>query len=100
MTQPLLEAVQRYAESHPDPCGSLRTAIPGMTLVYHRRPGEMKRRILQPLVCMVLQGTKEVTVGSNTLAIKAEESMVLTMDVPSVTHILWSVLSAPYLLFA
>ncbi len=100
MTQPLLDAIRRYTEAHADPFGIARAPIPGMNLVRTTSTGELQYGIQRPLICLVVQGTKEVTMGSRTLTFSGGDSMLITADVPTVSQISRASRVAPYLSFA
>ncbi|MEJ0017351.1 MAG: AraC family transcriptional regulator [Acetobacteraceae bacterium] len=99
MTQALLDAVRRHTEANADPYGIARTPIPGMTTVRTTRTGELEYGIQRPLICLVVQGTKQVTMGSQTLSFRAGDSMLITADVPTVSQITHATRIAPYLSF-
>lgn len=100
MIQPLLDAVRRYTEAHADPMGIADAPIAGMTLVRTIGAGELQYGIQRALICLVLQGTKEVTMGSRTLAFHAGDSMLITADVPTVSQIAKASRVVPYLSFS
>jgi hypothetical protein len=82
MTDTLLQAVRRYTEAHADRDGVARTEVPGMTLVRTTGAGELLYAVQRPLICLVVQGVKQVTMGSSTLAFGAGDSLLITADVP------------------
>lgn len=100
MTQPLLDAIRRYTEANADPFGIARAPIAGVNLVRTTSIGELQYGIQRPLICLVVQGTKEVTIGSRTLAFSGGDSMLITADVPTVSQISRASRVAPYLSFA
>jgi AraC-like DNA-binding protein len=100
MTQLLLDAVRRYTEANADPHGIARAPIPGLNLVRTTSVGGLEYGIQRPLICLVVQGTKEVTMGASTLAFSAGDSMLITADVPTVSQITRASRAAPYLSFA
>lgn len=99
MTQ-LLDAVRRYTEAHADPFGIAHPPIPGMTPVRTTGTGELQYGIQRALICLVLQGTKDVTIGRRTIAFHGGDSMLITADVPTVSQISKASRVAPYLSFA
>jgi len=99
MNEALLDAIRRHAEAHADDHGIARTPIPGMTTVRTTGTGELQYGIQRPLVCLVVQGAKEVTMGSRTLSFGAGDSMLITADVPTVSQITRGSRLAPYLSF-
>lgn len=101
MTSPLLfEAVSRYADAHARQPGVLPTPIPGMTLVRATEPSGLLHAISHPLICLVLQGSKQVTMGPQTFEFTVGESLLITADVPTVSQITRASAAAPYLSIA
>jgi AraC-like DNA-binding protein len=96
MTDTLLTAVRRYAESYADPAGVARTPIPGLTTIRATAPSGLDYAISRPLVCLVLQGTKHVTLGNRAFTFNAGDSLLITADVPTVSQITRASVAAPY----
>jgi AraC-like DNA-binding protein len=71
-----------------------------MTTVCSPHLGEVQYDIHRPLICLVAQGAKQVTMGGQTLLFDAGDSMVVTADVPTVTRIVKGSRKSPYLSFA
>jgi len=97
MVDPLLEAVRRCVDSHADPTGVAHTPIPGLTMVHSGAPSDLAYAISRPLVCLVLQGRKQVSTGNRTFMFGAGESLLITADVPIVSQITSASLATPYL---
>jgi AraC-like DNA-binding protein len=91
----LLDAVRRHAESHAD--GMVETAIPGLFTVRATAVSGLLHDISRPLACLVVQGDKQVTMGSETYAFSADDSLLVTADVPTVSQITRATLAQPYL---
>jgi AraC-like DNA-binding protein len=96
MTDTLLKAVRRYAEVYADPAGVARTPIPGLTIIRATAPSGLDHAISRPLACLVLQGTKHVTMGNRAFTFGAGDSLLITADVPTVSHITRASIAAPY----
>jgi AraC-like DNA-binding protein len=92
----MLEAARRYTEAHADANGVAQTPIPGLTLIRQTAPTALQYAINKPLVAMVLQGSKRVTMGSSTFDFGAGESLLITADVPTVSQITRANISVPY----
>ena len=93
----LLDAVRRHAEAHADAGGGLaQTPIPGLTTVRATAPSGLVHAISRPLVCLVLQGSKQVTMGAQSFAFGAGDSLLVTADVPTVSQITRASVAAPY----
>ncbi len=96
MTDTLLKAVRRYAEVHADPDGVARTPIPGLTIIRATTPSGLDHAISRPLACLVLQGTKQVTMGKRAITFRAGDSLLITADVPTVSQVTRASIAAPY----
>jgi AraC-like DNA-binding protein len=97
MTNALLNAVHGYAVTHADPDGLARTPISGLSIVYASAPSGLDAAISRPLVCLVLQGRKQVSMGMQTFAFGAGDSLLITADVPTVSQITSASAAEPYL---
>ena len=93
----LLDAAHRYAEAHADGNGIARTPVSGLTIIRETRPGALHYAISRPLVALVLQGAKRVSLGGSTFDFGAGESLLITADVPTVSQITRATLGTPYL---
>lgn len=96
MTDTLLKAVRRYAETHADPAGVARTPISGLTTIRATAPSGLDYAISRPLACLVLQGTKHVTMGNRAFTFRAGDSLLITADVPTVSRITRASIAVPY----
>lgn len=96
MTDALLTAVRRYAEAHSDATGLAETPIPGLTTVRATAQSRLVYAISRPLVCLVLQGSKRVTMGSQALDFGAGDSLMISADVPTGSQITRASVAAPY----
>lgn len=97
MNATLLDTVRCYAEAHAGLGGVAQTPIPGMTLIRMPAPSGLEYAISKPLACLVLQGSKQVTLGAQTLAFGAGDSLLITADVPTVSQITQASAAAPYI---
>ena len=95
----LLDTVGHYAQAHADPTGLARTPIPGLAAIRATAPSGLLHEISRPLVCLVLQGSKQVTMGTQTFAFGAGDSLLIAADVPTVSQITQASAAAPYLSF-
>ncbi len=96
MDTSLLDAVRRHADAHAGTDGAARTAIPGLTAIRAAGRSELSYQIPRPLVCLVLQGAKHVTMGTQSFTFRAGDSLLITADVPTVSQIVEASLAAPY----
>ncbi|WP_276122382.1 AraC family transcriptional regulator [Pararhizobium qamdonense] len=96
MSTTLLECVRRYADANVDRFGVARTPIPGLFAMRSTAPSEMHYAISKPLVALVLQGAKRVTMGSTTFDFGAGDSLLVAADVPNVSQITRANAAVPY----
>ncbi|MFK4506975.1 AraC family transcriptional regulator [Bradyrhizobium daqingense] len=96
MTTTLLEAVRRYANLRCDQHGAAKTPIPGLTAVRAMTQSQLQYAINRPLVALVLQGRKRVTMGSHSFDFGAGESLLISADVPTVSQITRASAKVPY----
>ncbi|MCA7084213.1 AraC family transcriptional regulator [Cupriavidus sp. DB3] len=97
MNADLLDAVRRYTDAYADPEGLAQTPVPGLTTIRATAPSGLLHAIARPLVCLVLQGSKQVTMGTQTFTFEAGDSLLITADVPTVSQVTRASPEAPYL---
>ncbi len=100
MTEALHRAVRHYADAHADAAGFAATPLQGVGMMRAYAPTGIMRSIYRPLVCLILQGTKQVTVGQHTYEFAAGQSAIVGADVPVVSRITRASRSEPYLALA
>ncbi len=93
----LLETVRHYAEHHKMTASVTDTALPGVSIVRAQCPGGLVHAIYKPLVCLILQGGKRVTMGSRVLQFEAGNSLIVTADTPTISQITHASHKEPYL---
>ena len=97
MADTLLDTVRRYTALHADAAGIARTPIPGLTTIRALAPSGLDYAISKPLVVLVVQGGKHVTLGDRGFAFGAGESMLIAADVPTLSRITDASADTPYL---
>lgn len=96
----LTQAICRYAALHADHDGLAPTPVEGLRLMRVRRPGGPMHSIYKPLVCLVLQGAKRMTIGPGTDVFRAGQSVVVGLDAPVTGRIVEATPEEPYLAVA
>ena len=100
MTQALQNAVRHFVDAHGDADGRASTPIQGVNMMRAYQPTGIMRAIYKPLICLVLQGAKQVTVGTTIYNFAAGQSAIVSADVPVVSRITQASRSEPYLAVA
>jgi len=89
----LLERADRRVSAAEN--GQQRTAQPmdGLLLLRRDRPTSFEASLYEPVLCLILQGRKEVTIGEQTLSFGPGECLLVSHDLPVRSRIT----EAPYL---
>ncbi len=84
-----LEALRRQA-SELNPIGNssrLVRPLPGLSLLRHEHPTAFEATLYEPVLCLILQGRKETTLGPQTFAMGSGECLLISHDLPVVSRI-------------
>jgi AraC-like DNA-binding protein len=92
----LLAAVRRYADRHHTTDGVVTTPVPGFAIIRETQPTALHYAISKPLVALLLQGKKRVTIGADTFDFGSGESLLVTTEVPTVSQVTQASPGAPY----
>jgi AraC-like DNA-binding protein len=76
----------------------VQTAIPFLSLMRVSQPTPVSRGVLQPSLCLILQGHKRVYVGTDVYDYGPGEFLVVTVDLAGAGHIVSATPDQPYLL--
>ena len=95
-SQTLLECVSALLGQADVQCGSLLHQNSATHLLREEAPTGHNATIYRPLLCLVLQGAKDVSTSSNTMRIAAGQSVVVSHAVPVVSRIVEASPCAPY----
>jgi AraC-like DNA-binding protein len=96
----LKQAVRAYASRHANSYGVVVTPVPGLRMMCLDGPRGDLHSIYRPLVCLVLQGAKQMTVGREERVFSAGQSAIVSADMPVVGRIVQASPSEPYLAVA
>ena len=96
----LKAAVRRYASRHADADGLAPTPIPGLRMMCVEDPRGPLHSTYKPLVCLVLQGAKCMTVGNREQTFHAGQSVLVSADMPVIGRIVQASRTEPYLAVA
>jgi AraC-like DNA-binding protein len=93
---PLLQVIRQHADAHGTQTGVAPTPLGGLSTVRAMTPSGLLHDCARPLICLVAQGSKTVTMGTRQFAFSAGESLLITADVPTVSQITGASMAAPY----
>lgn len=96
MIETLLDIVHRHTNPSVAPDGVAATAC-GPIAIRSATPTALEHTLPRPLLCLVLQGRKRVSIGNKQLVFAAGDSMVVTANQPMVSQIIQASARTPYL---
>lgn len=100
MSAALLDAVRDSLGKIAGANGLAHTPTAGLTIIRALTPSGLDHAIPHPLVCLVLQGRKQVMMGTDIFTFGAGDSLLITADVPTVSQIIEASDEAPYISLA
>ncbi|MCJ8056805.1 AraC family transcriptional regulator [Shinella curvata] len=74
-----------------------QTAVPRVDILNVREPTELFPEIYQPLVSLILQGRKRLSIGSEVLEYGPGDTFIASVELPVVGEVVQASPSAPYL---
>lgn len=92
----LKSAVRAYAQSHANSDGLAFSSVPGLRMMQVTFPRGELHSIYKPLICLILQGAKRLTIGSELRVVSAGQSVIVSADLPVVGQIVEATPDAPY----
>lgn len=96
----LPERIRRYADARNAPEVPFFTDIEGFSMVRCRTPTSLQATAYTPLLCVVLQGSKESYFGATPVRFSAGESLIVSLELPTVSRVVDASVEAPYLALA
>ncbi|MCE8021489.1 AraC family transcriptional regulator [Halomonas sp. MCCC 1A11036] len=96
----LKQAVRAYTHRHANDRGLALTPLPGLRMMCIEAPSGELHSVYKPLVCLVLQGAKHLTVGKEERVFHAGQSAMVSADMPVVGRIVQASRNEPYLAIA
>ena len=96
----LRDLAARHTALHADAAGFAATAIPGLNMVRATATMALSHVIYRPLVCLILQGAKQVMTGTDRFDFTEGQAAIITADVPALSRITAASRVVPYLAVA
>jgi AraC-like DNA-binding protein len=93
MPSDIVELALRYSV----PNGTQRTAVPALAVVRADRAQERVHSVHRPSLCLIVQGAKEVTVGSTVFRYKSPQFLFSSVDLPVTGAVTEATPGRPYL---
>jgi AraC-like DNA-binding protein len=96
----LRRSVRDYASRHANGDGLALTGVPGLRMMCVHAPAGPLHSIYRPLICLILQGGKQLVVGCEERIVSRGQSVIVTADMPVAGRIVQASRSEPYLAVA
>ena len=100
MAEALRQAVRRHADAHAGQGDLVLLPIPGIGILHIEEPSAITHSLYKPVLCLVLGGAKQVSVGGATYAFAAGHSAIISADVPVEGRVVRASRADPYLALA
>jgi len=96
----LKRAAWRYADDHADADGLVATPVEDVRMMRVRAPSGPMRAMYKPVLCLVLQGAKQLMAGEEARSFAAGQSVIVGVDRPVVGRVTRASREEPYLAVA
>lgn len=100
MSDALVTAILAYTDRHPGVNGVHRTALPGLALIRGNNETRLQHQFYEPALIVVVQGSKETTLGDRRFAYRAGQYLVMSVGLPVQASITNASDEHPYLAVA
>jgi len=77
--------------------GEFPTAIPGLVVSRRSRPTEPVHTAVKPCLALVVQGSKSLAIGSETLRYAVGDFLIVSLDLPIVSRVTMATAKEPHL---
>lgn len=92
----LVTRICRYSELHGNVGVICETGVDGLTVMQARARTSLTGTLYSPVVCLILQGSKEIAIGPRRLACGAGQAVIVSHDLPIGSRITDASPEAPY----
>jgi len=94
--QKLLDEARALFDGVPEDQREVTTALPYLSFIRIARPTELTRGILEPSMCLVLQGRKKVLIGQDVLDYGVGSYVLAAVDMPTSGQVTQATPAQPY----
>jgi AraC-type DNA-binding domain-containing proteins len=98
--QKLIEAARLYARENANADGLAVTPVPGLRMMCVDSPRGKLHSVYRPLVCLILQGAKQLLVGRQEQLCLAGQSVTVSADMPVTGQVVQASPAKPYIAVA
>lgn len=94
--QALTNRVLAYADQQAIGREPFRTEIPGLLVARHFRPTDLTPVLHRPILCLVLQGAKQSSLGNEIVIFSQGQSIIISLELPTYTRVVEASRQHPY----
>lgn len=73
------------------------TKLPGLSILRREAPSDIEAFIYEPVMCLILQGSKFTSVGDQIVELKPGDALLVSHDLPVVSRITTATKQEPYI---
>lgn len=95
--QELAQRVDAYIGDAPETIKGRETEITGLFVHRQTRPNPFEATLYHPVICLNLQGRKEVAIGDRSIAFGVGQSLIVSHDLPVAARVIEASTKNPYL---
>ncbi len=96
-TQDLARRVDEFMGKKADTDAAVETGIAGLYLHRQTMPSAFEAKLYNPVICLNLQGSKEVTTGARSVISDVGQSLIVSHDLPVTARVIKASPEQPYL---
>ncbi|MEZ5244132.1 MAG: AraC family transcriptional regulator [Acidimicrobiales bacterium] len=93
----LISRVRRFADLAVEVGGVVPTGVEGLVVTQSRAPTRLDGTVYDPVVCLILQGAKELVLTERRVSCRQGQSVIVSHDTPVASRITDASHDAPYL---
>lgn len=93
----LATAADRFAVSCADAAEDTAVGPPGLFAIRYSHPTAFEATIYNPVLCLILRGRKETSVGAQSVSFGPGEALIVSHDLPVTSRVIEASPAAPYL---
>jgi AraC-like DNA-binding protein len=94
--QALMTRVLAYAEQHSVGSEPFHSESPGLSVVRHFQPTDLKPVLYRPIFCLVLQGAKQTLLGDEIITFSQGRSVIVGLELPTFARVVEASPERPY----
>ncbi|MEM1284616.1 MAG: AraC family transcriptional regulator [Pseudomonadota bacterium] len=96
MIQDMISEVSSVVEGRRDNGPAHMLDVPRLAVVHDPAPTQLEAHLYRPILCIVLQGKKELWIGERKVVMQPVQALVVSHDVPVSTRIFQATPDKPY----